>query len=79
MTEVNTKRVFNTTTTSAGAYVVRNLEPGTYTVTFEFTGFTKYEVPNVVVQAGRVLNVDAPMTVGTAEQSVQVTEVGPAH
>ena len=51
--------------------------PGTYTVTFELPGFTKLEVPNVAVQAGRVLKVDAPLTVGTAEQSVQVTESAP--
>ena len=77
MTEVNTKRVFSTTTTSAGAYVIRNLEPGTYTVSFELTGFSKYEVPNVVVQAGRVLTVNAQMTVGSTEQSIQVTESAP--
>src|SRR5688572_14682919 len=39
MTEMNTKRVFSAVTTGSGAYVVRNLEPGTYTVSFELKGF----------------------------------------
>lgn len=77
MTESSTKRVFNTTTTDQGAYVIRNLEPGTYTVGFETAGFSRYEVPNVVVQAGRVLTVNAQMAVGSVEQSVQVTEAAP--
>ncbi len=77
MTETRTARITTTKTDGSGAYVVRNLEPGTYTVSFELPGFTKLEVPNVAVQAGRVLKVDAPLTVGTAEQSVQVTEAAP--
>ena len=77
MTEANTKRVFSTTTTDQGTYVIRNLEPGTYTVSFETTGFSKYEVPNVVVQAGRVLSVNSQMQVGSTEQSIQVTEAAP--
>jgi hypothetical protein len=77
MTEIRTARVTTTRTDSSGSYVVRNLEPGTYTVGFELPGFSKLEVPNVVVQAGRVLKVDAPLAVGTAEQSVQVTEAAP--
>jgi hypothetical protein len=75
--EETTKRTYTTTTSSAGTYVVRSIEPGTYTVTFELSGFSKYQVPNVVVQAGRVLTVNAPMTIGATEQSIQVTEAAP--
>src|SRR3954452_14000235 len=63
MTEARTARSQTTKTDGAGAYIVRNLEPGTYTVTFEVAGFTKYQVPNVIVQAGRVLKVDAQMSI----------------
>jgi hypothetical protein len=77
MTETATKRVYETRTTEQGAYVVRNLEPGTYTVSFESQGFSRLEVPNVVLQAGRVLTVNGPMQVGATEQSVQVTDAAP--
>ena len=77
MTETQNARVQRTKTDGSGNYVVRNLEPGTYTVSFDLAGFSKYEVPNVILQAGKVLKVDAQMVVGSAEQSVQVTEAAP--
>ncbi|HYI93407.1 MAG TPA: TonB-dependent receptor [Bryobacteraceae bacterium] len=77
MTEKDTDRSQTTKTDGAGAYVFRSLEPGNYTVTFEVSGFSKYQVPNVVVQAGRVLKVDAQMAVGSTEQAIQVTESAP--
>jgi hypothetical protein len=77
MTDAISKRVRTTTTDGSGTYVVRNLEPGTYTVSFEVAGFSKYEVPNVLLQTGRVLTVNAQMAVGNTEQSVQVTEAAP--
>jgi hypothetical protein len=75
--ENDTQRTYTTTTTSSGAYVVRNLEPGHYTVTFETQGFARYQAPNVNITAGRVLTLNAQLAVGSTEQSVQVTEAAP--
>lgn len=77
MTETRTNRTFSTTTGSNGTYVIRNLEPGAYTVTFEINGFSKYQVPNVNLTAGRVLRIDAQMEVGSTSQSIEVTDAAP--
>jgi hypothetical protein len=77
MTNNTTGRNYTTKTGSDGTYVVRDLEPGNYTVSFELSGFSKKQIPDVLVQAGRVLRVNADLAVGTTEQSVQVTESAP--
>jgi len=70
-------RAYNTTTSPEGTYIIRDVEPGRYVVVFELQGFSKYEVPNVLVTVGRQLRVDAKMTIGATEQTVQVTESAP--
>ena len=70
-------RVYNTTTNNEGLYILRDVDPGRYRVSFELTGFNRYEVPDVILQVGRTLKVDAKMNVGGTEQTVQVTEVAP--
>ncbi|MBK7926357.1 MAG: TonB-dependent receptor [Bryobacterales bacterium] len=72
-----TGRVTETTTTGSGAYQARNLEPGKYVVRFELKGFSVYEVPEVNLLLGKTLTVDAKMTVGTTEQTIQVTDAAP--
>jgi hypothetical protein len=76
-TNQDTKRVYNTTTTGEGTYVITSVDPGRYVVAFELQGFQRYEVPNVLVTLGRILRVDARMQVGGTEQTVQVTEAAP--
>ena len=65
-------------TDSAGIYVFDFVEPGTYTVTVESPGFSKYVQTNVVVQAGGNVSVDATLSPGALEQSITVTETPPA-
>jgi Carboxypeptidase regulatory-like domain/TonB-dependent Receptor Plug Domain len=72
-----TQRTATTQTGGDGNYVLRQLEPGRYTVKFERTGFTVFQVPDVELLAGRILKVNAPLTLSTAEQTVQVTEAAP--
>jgi len=72
-----TGRVTETTTTGSGAYQARNLEPGKYMVRFELKGFSTYEVPEVNLLLGKTLTVDAKMTVGNTEQTIQVTDAAP--
>ncbi|HUS05157.1 MAG TPA: carboxypeptidase regulatory-like domain-containing protein [Bryobacteraceae bacterium] len=77
LTHRDTNKVYTSKTNNDGAYIVRDLDPGHYRVRVDATGFTSYEVPDVNVQAGRVLRVDANMQVGGTQQSVQVTEAAP--
>ncbi|HYP07086.1 MAG TPA: TonB-dependent receptor [Bryobacteraceae bacterium] len=76
-TNTTTQRVVTTRTGADGTYVLRQLEPGFYSVKFEVTGFTPYQVAQVELLAGRILKVNAPLTVSGTEQTVQVTEAAP--
>ena len=71
-------RSLTTSTGSNGTYSLRQLEPGRYTVRFEIQGFTTYEVGDVNLLLGKELRVDAPLKVGTAGQTVEVSDASPA-
>jgi hypothetical protein len=73
----DTNRVYNTTTNNEGVYIIRDVDPGRYRMTFELSGFNRYEVPDILLQVGKSLKVDARMSVGGTEQTVQVTEAAP--
>lgn len=49
-----------------GLYVIENLEPGTYTVTFSFLGYQTLEVPNVNVVAGKVTEINTELGASAA-------------
>jgi Carboxypeptidase regulatory-like domain/TonB-dependent Receptor Plug Domain len=72
-----TNRVDSAKTRGDGSYMVSDVEPGRYMVRFEKSGFSRYEVPDVIVLVGKTSRVDASMQVGSLEQVVQVTEAAP--
>ncbi|MEM1337720.1 MAG: outer membrane beta-barrel protein [Bacteroidota bacterium] len=53
-----------TTSDFDGLYEIAGLEPGTYTVVYSFLGYQTVEIPDVSVEAGKVTNVDVPMSAG---------------
>jgi hypothetical protein len=65
-------------TDSAGVYIFDFVDPGTYTVTVEASGFGRYVQANVVVQAGGQVTVNAALTPGTVQQSITVDATPPA-
>ena len=67
-----TGTVRSTVTDSAGRYVVANLAPGPYDVTFELAGFTR-QTNKVVVSAGQPVTMDTKLQVGGQTEQVQVT------
>lgn len=71
--EVATSRNIPLTTNEAGRYSVRNLLPGTYSVTIEAPGFAKKRIDNIQVSSGQVFNGDTMLEVGKAEQLVEVS------
>ena len=77
ITNKASSRVFNTKSGSDGTYIARELEPGRYSVLFEATGFSRFEAADVILLVGQRLRVDASLTVGGVEQTVQVTEQAP--
>src|SRR5690348_5865728 len=62
----------DTVTTSTGNYTVPALPAGTYSLTVDQAGFTKFERTGITIQVAVTTRVDVTLTVGTATQSVDV-------
>jgi len=65
-------RTASTKSGGDGTFVMRALESGRYSVKFEIQGFTPVEYPDVLLVAGRVISLNADMTVKGGQQSVEV-------
>src|SRR5260370_25296682 len=61
-------------TNSAGLYLFDNVDPGTYSVTVEMTGFNKFTQENILVQSNGNITVNVAMKVGSVQSNVTVTE-----
>lgn len=61
------------TTGSNGQYTAAALPAGTYTVTVEKAGFQRLERPAITLASASTLNLDLPLTVGSAGETVTVT------
>jgi hypothetical protein len=75
VTAVNiaTQEKRNATSTSSGDYVFNLLKPGTYEVTFTFTGFKSMTVNAVQLATGDRVRVNAQLEVGNSTSTVTVT------
>ncbi|KQC30973.1 TonB-dependent receptor [Flagellimonas eckloniae] len=60
-----------TTSDFDGLFEITNVEPGTYTLVFSFLGYETLEVPNVLVETGKVTEINA----GLGASSVGLDEV----
>ncbi|MDX6444824.1 MAG: hypothetical protein QOH71_1898 [Blastocatellia bacterium] len=60
-----------------GGYKIVNLEPGTYTVTVNGSGFAPFSNENVVVEVGRSTTFDVPLSLQGVTGTVQVTAEAP--
>jgi predicted heme/steroid binding protein len=65
------------TTDRAGYYVVTNIPAGYYSIAAEATGFKKYETAHNKLDPAANLAIDAPLTVGAASETVEVTASAP--
>jgi hypothetical protein len=65
-----------TTANDRGYFNVQNLEAGTYTVTVQQAGFSKYLAKDVNVKVGAVTPLTIALQVGAQEQVVEVTATG---
>ena len=57
-----------------GLYLFDLVDPGTYTVTVELTGFAKFVQENIMVQMRGDVTVNAMMKPGSVQESITVTE-----
>ena len=61
----------------SGRYEFPIVPIGTYTVTFELTGFKRVEQRNVVIETGFAAEVNAQLEVGGLEETVEVSGAAP--
>ena len=61
-------------TTQAGFYLFDNVDPGSYSVTVEMPGFSKFTQENVLVQSGGDITVNATLKLGSVQSQVTVSE-----
>jgi hypothetical protein len=73
LTNSETGAKSDTVTTGTGNYSVLQLPVGTYKLTVERAGFSKYEQTNIQVQVAVTTRVDVELKVGSATESVTVT------
>jgi hypothetical protein len=73
-TNEETRVSTETTTNSSGYYTFPSLPVGTYDVSAEMAGFSKYVRTGLHLDAADQLSVEIPLTLGSITQTVQVTE-----
>ena len=61
------------TTDASGYYRARQLQPATYTVTINSSGFAQYKAENVIVQVGSLTDVSPRLGVAGGAETVSVT------
>ena len=77
LTNTGTGRTTSLQTTGIGAYDATDMEPGRYKVRIEAKGFSATEFPDVELLVGKTLRLDAKLTIGSATETVQVTDAAP--
>jgi hypothetical protein len=74
---VETNNEETATSDGEGRFRVVNLQPGTYSVTVNSTGFSAFTQDKVVVEVGRVTSLEVPLSVTGVSGTVQVTSDAP--
>jgi len=72
LTNEATNRVFSTSAGAYGNYSFRKVEPGRYTVTFEYPGFSRASVPGVDVLNAQTRRLDIALRPGPVVTTIQV-------
>src|SRR6185312_5476413 len=72
-----TAAVYQVASSATGNYTIPNLPTGTYQLSVTVAGFKKFIRSGLVIQAAQTIRVDAAMEVGSATESVTVTEAAP--
>jgi hypothetical protein len=76
-TNVDTGFTRETTVGADGAYLIQYLPVGTYTVSAGAAGFESFVQKNIVVTVDQTQALNIALTIGTATQTVTVTEAPP--
>jgi hypothetical protein len=71
------EKVRGTTTEASGQYRITDLPPGTYSVTYALTGFSRVVRDGLTLSGSGVVSIDIELRVGGLEETVTVTGVAP--
>src|SRR3954451_27591 len=77
ITDQNKGTQFDTTSNESGNYDKGQLIPGSYTVTFEASGFNKASAKDITVQVDNAARVDTALQTGNVSETVEVTAAAP--
>jgi len=69
---IQTGIVLTNLTNEAGVYVFPSLQPGTYRLTAELSGFRKYVLNDLVVDVSARMTINISLELGTAQEAVEV-------
>ena len=72
-----TSAVYPVASSSTGNYTIPSLPAGTYELTVTVPGFKKFVRTGLIIQAAQTIRVDAALEVGSATESVTVSEATP--
>ncbi len=73
VTASNEQRTYSTTSDSNGTYTFAALPPGTYKISVESSGFSKYEIDKIQLELGRTLQVNIDLKVGNTSEIINVS------
>lgn len=77
VTNVETNEQFDGTSDSVGGFRIIHLRPGTYSVVVTAGSFTPFKADGIVVEVSRTTNIAVKMSVGGAQEKVEVTGEAP--
>jgi hypothetical protein len=66
-----------TKTSDSGDYNLVEVKPGTYTLTYEQTGFKKNVQKDIIVSVNQVLTLNSTLQIGGTQETVEVTSEAP--
>src|SRR4029078_9693047 len=75
---IGTNKEDTATTDDTGRFKVANLQPGSYSVTVNASGFSPMTSENVVVEVGRETSLEVALSVGPVTGTVDVSAEAPA-
>jgi len=77
LTSEATKLSRSTVSNGSGEYLFGAVDPGTYTVSVELSGFEKLERKGIIVDSGNTIPLDLALSIGSESQVVEVSASEP--
>jgi hypothetical protein len=74
---LGTNEESSASTDETGRFRVSSLQPGSYSVAVNATGFSPFTLDAVVVEVGQVTNLEVPLSIGPVAGTVEVTADAP--